>query len=657
AYTGTADPIQQEEKEEEDEEEEEEDDDDDGKEHGFQGDSLDWDHQRSKIRVEGEGNGALRKGNLWEDLVDGGVKTVVKDVMCLQANPLEGAYDVVFHTEGKHDEVMKKVREVEKADVPLRCDKLGQEQLQVYMYNPHVMDEEVRAFLGRYVDNVSSARLLKDSLGFWDGRRSFQALLREDPKGLGGYLHPPALFSLGADRGTLYYARQPPFCRRCMAYGLWVGGARGEGLWRVEEVPWVWLVSTPVEGVFGSSKVVCSCSCWGEQGQERGMGEEEEERFQTRAQGQRIVGMSSGLRESGTRESGFGVWGGGALIGGRIDKVIVVYEPQLAAGRREMVDSLEPLCTTNRHLKGGLHTAPTMAVQHDEVMKKAREVEKARPICHYDVISLAKNNFRVITVYMYNPHVKDEEMRAFLGRYVDNVSSARLLKDSLGFWNGRRSFQALLREDPKGLGGYLHPPALFSLGADRGTLYYAQDVWRMVCGWEAHEAKDCGESKKCHGCGSSAHLWRECSARQKSYAAAAGGGAGAGAGDGGGRGGAVPDPSAGPEGTQSTMEEETRTAAGGEGDGQGTATAGPEGEEVPEMETEGSVGEEVPERKEKGGEEDGEDGEEPATAPEVHLRDSGDVIRFKREWDKGEWVWGMGGCTHRGYGFCLGIGR
>ncbi|CAB1340741.1 unnamed protein product [Coregonus sp. 'balchen'] len=84
----------------------------------------------------------------------------------------------------------------------------------------------------------------------------------------------------------------------------------------------------------------------------------------------------------------------------------------------------------------------------DEVMKKAREVEKARQMCHYEVTSLAKNNFRVITVNMYNPHVKDEEVRAFMGRYMDNVSSARLLKDSLGFWNGRRSFQALLREGP-----------------------------------------------------------------------------------------------------------------------------------------------------------------------------------------------------------------
>ncbi|CAB1340742.1 unnamed protein product [Coregonus sp. 'balchen'] len=134
-----------------------------------------------------------------------------------------------------------------------------------------------------------------------------------------------------------------------------------------------------------------------------------------------------------------------------------------------------------------------------------------------------------------------------------------------------------------------------------------------------HNFASCG-AKKCRVCGSeehirrgtvtsrrsaTAHLWRECTARHKSYAASAGGGAGAGAGDGGGRGGEVPDPSAWPEAIPSTTEEEPRTAAGGEGDGQGTAVAVLDGEVVPEMETEGSVGEEVPEK---------EVGEEPATA-------------------------------------------
>uniref|UniRef100_A0A8C7KNP7 CCHC-type domain-containing protein n=1 Tax=Oncorhynchus kisutch TaxID=8019 RepID=A0A8C7KNP7_ONCKI len=170
------------------------------------------------------------------------------------------------------------------------------------------------------------------------------------------------------------------------------------------------------------------------------------------------------------------------------------------------------------------------------VMKRAKEGRKEGPLCHFTVTSLARNNFRVVTVTMYNPHVKDEEVRAFLGRYVDNVSSVRLLRDSLGFWNGRRGFQVLLREDPNGVGGYLHPPAMFSLGADRRTLYYARQppfcrrcmAYGHIlascntkkcrfCGSGEHEAKECDEPKACHGCGSSAHLWRFCPARHRSY--------------------------------------------------------------------------------------------------------------------------------------------
>uniref|UniRef100_A0AAZ3SPA5 Uncharacterized protein n=1 Tax=Oncorhynchus tshawytscha TaxID=74940 RepID=A0AAZ3SPA5_ONCTS len=154
----------------------------------------------------------------------GVLKLTVKDVLCLQGNQMEGAFDVTLYNEEKHEEIMKKVKEVggEKPLVHYTVTSLAKNNFRVVtvnMYNPHVKEEDVRAFLGRYMENISSARLLRDSLGFWKGRRSFQALLKEDPKGLGGYLHPPAMFSLGADRGTLYYARQPPFCRRCMAYG------------------------------------------------------------------------------------------------------------------------------------------------------------------------------------------------------------------------------------------------------------------------------------------------------------------------------------------------------------------------------------------------------------------------------------------------------
>uniref|UniRef100_A0A8K9WPM1 CCHC-type domain-containing protein n=1 Tax=Oncorhynchus mykiss TaxID=8022 RepID=A0A8K9WPM1_ONCMY len=38
-----------------------------------------------------------------------------------------------------------------------------------------------------------------------------------------------------------------------------------------------------------------------------------------------------------------------------------------------------------------------------------------------------------------------------------------------------------------------------------------------ICGSAEHEARECDEPKACHGCGSSAHLWREKNANSQSY--------------------------------------------------------------------------------------------------------------------------------------------
>uniref|UniRef100_A0AAZ3QKS2 CCHC-type domain-containing protein n=1 Tax=Oncorhynchus tshawytscha TaxID=74940 RepID=A0AAZ3QKS2_ONCTS len=202
------------------------------------------------------------------------------------------------------------------------------------------------------------------------------------------------------------------------------------------------------------------------------------------------------------------------------------------------------LCLQGNPMEKGFDVTLYLEEKHNEIMKTVTE-GKEGPLCHYTVTSLARNNFRVVTITMYNPHVKDEEVRAFLGRYMDNVSSARYLRDSLGFWNGKRGFQALLRESPKSVDGYLHPPAMFSLGADRGTLYYARqppfcrrcmayghtlascsNKKCRFCGSEEHEARECDEPKACHGCGSREHLWRDCPDRHRSYASAAGRGSG-----------------------------------------------------------------------------------------------------------------------------------
>jgi hypothetical protein len=41
----------------------------------------------------------------------GHLKLKVKDVLCLQGNPVEKGFDVTVHLEEQHDEIMKMVRE------------------------------------------------------------------------------------------------------------------------------------------------------------------------------------------------------------------------------------------------------------------------------------------------------------------------------------------------------------------------------------------------------------------------------------------------------------------------------------------------------------------------------------------------------------------
>uniref|UniRef100_A0A8K9WZG7 CCHC-type domain-containing protein n=1 Tax=Oncorhynchus mykiss TaxID=8022 RepID=A0A8K9WZG7_ONCMY len=178
----------------------------------------------------------------------------------------------------------------------------------------------------------------------------------------------------------------------------------------------------------------------------------------------------------------------------------------------------------------------------DGVMEKVKEAKGERPLSFFNIVCLARKNFRTINIHMYNPHVTVMAVAAFLGRYCEVTSGARYVKDSLGFWNGRRQFQVLLREDPGGFEGFLHPPAVFTIGADRGMLFYARQppfcrkcreyghgtascglVKCRICMSEEHEAKNCTAPKECHGCGSKQHLFRECPARQQTYAAASSG--------------------------------------------------------------------------------------------------------------------------------------
>ncbi|XP_055740291.1 zinc finger CCHC domain-containing protein 3-like [Salvelinus fontinalis] len=149
---------------------------------------------------------------------------------------------------------------------------------------------------------------------------------------------------------------------------------------------------------------------------------------------------------------------------------------------------------------------------------------------------------RVLTVHMFNPWVTEETLVCYLSRYVTILPGVRNIKDALGIWTGKRQFRVLLKEDESGHGGYRHPPASFSIGADRGYLMYAgqphfcrkcstyghlADACTQTrcrnCGTLGHIMSDCTVPKRCSLCNSENHLFRHCPKAAPSYARAVSG--------------------------------------------------------------------------------------------------------------------------------------
>ncbi|KAL3991321.1 forkhead box protein L [Sarotherodon galilaeus] len=101
--------------------------------------------------------------------------------------------------------------------------------------------------------------------------------------------------------------------------------------------------------------------------------------------------------------------------------------------------------------------------------------------------------------------------------------------DGLGIWTGKRQFRIKLEADTNAEDGYRHPPAVFSIGANRGFLVYAgqppacrkcgstehvveqcDQMKCRSCGKFGHITRDCKEPKRCHLCDSEAHIARDC---------------------------------------------------------------------------------------------------------------------------------------------------
>ena len=176
----------------------------------------------------------------------------------------------------------------------------------------------------------------------------------------------------------------------------------------------------------------------------------------------------------------------------------------------------------------------------ERVFAECQRRAKEKLFSNFDFVELDRRNFRVVFVHMYNPFVTAEEIKGFLSKYGEVISSPRKIIDLMGFWTGRTSFQMLLKMDPAGFDGLVHPPAFFNIGADRGFCFYSRQpqfcrrcrkhghtegacvqVACRFCNEAGHEAKDCPSPKACHRCGTIGHLYRDCPQRKGwSYAEA-----------------------------------------------------------------------------------------------------------------------------------------
>ena len=184
----------------------------------------------------------------------------------------------------------------------------------------------------------------------------------------------------------------------------------------------------------------------------------------------------------------------------------------------------------------------------EDVLVTCRERAGERHFSSFEIVSLDRPNFRLITLHIYNPHVtKEGEEARFLSSYGEVFAGSRRLMDSCGYWTGRTQFQVLLKEDPGGFDGLAHPPAFFSIAADRGFLFYSRQppfckrcrkqghtegacgfIRCRICTAYGHEAKDCPHIGACNICGKAGHFYRDCPERKRTYAEAAGRGPGGG---------------------------------------------------------------------------------------------------------------------------------
>ncbi|MGH0184587.1 UNVERIFIED_CONTAM: hypothetical protein FKN15_015466 [Acipenser sinensis] len=122
-----------------------------------------------------------------------------------------------------------------------------------------------------------------------------------------------------------------------------------------------------------------------------------------------------------------------------------------------------------------------------KLMVKYMENEEVHPVNKFKVRSMERDNYRLITLNMFDMNIPDVAVDLFLVDYVEIVSGPRYRRDRFGVWNGQRQYEVLLREDENGFEGFFHPPATFRIGRVKGYMVYSrQPQICRVCDEEGH---------------------------------------------------------------------------------------------------------------------------------------------------------------------------
>ncbi|KAK1788598.1 hypothetical protein P4O66_002677 [Electrophorus voltai] len=500
---------------------------------------------RFRWRCKDEGIPFLERIPFIREILLGLLQFSVEDLICVQRNGAQRFFDVSVASEELYGQMLEKrtVMGNHPEGVHFVVEPLWRVKrtiVTIHVFNPYVTTGSIRRFIQQYGEIHSEEKQVRDELGVWNGRRQYLVLLKEDGKG--GWIHPPAYFSIDGSKGYLFYPDQPLCCRNCRGQGHKKEDCPGlrchrclerghlarvcKGPQRCRRCQGEGHLAQSCPGVVRSYAMVATLGGKGvvTSTPKRGAGKEKEIRLSP------VVPVMKEAKLGERRR---------AAVGDLGDAVFRIPPPQVGVApgpemqvrpKMEKAPAEAPKQGLKRRIDEGAQgevkkkvtslegqaptSLPSQSNTTDEVvclgtLDSSFFEETTDPSIDRQASAVDRGlRGKLITTHMFNPHVLTDQIRRFLQGYGEVHPGECYVRDELGIWNGRRQFMVTFKED--GEGGLLHPPTLFVLGSNRRYLFYRdQPAFCRSCRHHGHKIEDCPELK-CLNCLDPGHMARDC---------------------------------------------------------------------------------------------------------------------------------------------------